>query len=140
MYATRDDMISRFGDEEIRLLTDRDGSAGAIVDAVLDQALADASAEIDGYIGGRYSLPLATVPDVLVRLCCDIARYLLHDERAPEQLQARYEACLKFLTRLGTGELSLGVLDASETGPSANTAEIQSAGSVFARDNSKGFI
>lgn len=140
MYATRDDMISRFGEEEIRLLTDRDGSAGAIVDAVLDQALADASAEIDGYIGGRYSLPLATVPDVLVRLCCDMARYLLHDERAPEQLQKRYEACLKFLIRLGTGELSLGVLDASDTGPSQNTAEIQSAGSVFARDNSKGFI
>ena len=66
MYATRQDMISRFGEEEIRLLTDRDGSAGAIVDAVLDQVLADASAEIDGYIGGRYRLPLVTVPQILL--------------------------------------------------------------------------
>ncbi len=140
MYATRQDMISRFGEEEIRLLTDRDGSTGAIVDAVLDQVLADASAEIDGYIGGRYRLPLVTVPDVLVRLCCDMARYLLNDERAPEQLQKRYEAATRFLTKLGTGELSLGVLDASDTGPSSNTAEIQSAGSVFARNSSKGFI
>lgn len=140
MYATRQDMIDRFGEEEIQLLTDRDGSAGAIVDSVLDQMLADAAAEIDGYIGGRYSLPLATVPDVLVRLCCDSARYLLHDDRAPEQLKVRYDAAIKFLTKLGNGELSLGVLDASDTGPSNNTAEIQSAGSVFARANSKGFI
>jgi len=139
-YATRQDMIDRFGEEELILLTDRDGSAGMIVDAVLDLALADGAATINGYIGGRYKLPLATVPEVLVRLNCDIARYQLYDERAPEQLQKRHEADIDFLTALGSGKLSLGVSDAGETEPSNNVATIESAGSVFSRKNSKGFM
>lgn len=140
LYATIQDMINRFGEDELKLLTDRDGSLGAIADLVLDQALADASAEIDGYLGGRYQLPLPTVPAVLTRICCDIARYLLHDEQAPEQLQKRYESSIKFLRSLGNGELSLGLPDASESGPSNNLAQIESAGSVFGRKQSKGFI
>lgn len=140
MYASRDDMISRFGEDELTLLTDRDGRAGAIVEAVLTQALEDASAEIDGYIGGRYRLPLNPVPAVLTRLCCDMARYNLTDERATEQLQKRYEAAVQFLTRLGKGELSLGFVDTDSQGPSNNTAQIQSDGHVFARSRSKGFI
>lgn len=140
LYATTQDMINRFGEEELQLLTDRDGSLGAIADLVLDQAIADASAEIDGYLGGRYTLPLPSVPAVLTRICCDIARYLLHDERAPEQLQKRYEASVKFLRSLGNGELSLGQPDAGSSGPSNNLAQIESAGSVFGRKQSKGFI
>ncbi|MFN3879801.1 MAG: gp436 family protein [Nitrincola lacisaponensis] len=140
LYATTQDMINRYGQDELVLLTDRDGSLGAIADLVLDQALADASAEIDGYLGGRYQLPLPTVPAVLTRICCDIARYLLHDEQAPEQLQKRYESSIKFLRSLGNGELSLGLPDTGSAGPSNNTAEMHSHGSVFARDKSKGFI
>ena len=140
VYATQQDMINRFGEEELILVTDRDGSANAIVDAVLDQALLDASAEIDGYLGGRYKLPLLTVPAVLTRICCDIARYLLNDERATEQLQARYQDSIKFLRSLGKGELSLGLPDEGETGPSQNLAEIHSDGHVFRRDRSRGFI
>nr|WP_067289908.1 phage protein Gp36 family protein [Marinobacterium profundum] len=140
VYATQADLVQRFGEAELISLTDRDGTAGAIVASVIDQVLADASAEIDGYIGGRYKLPLATVPAVLNRLCCDIARFLLYDVRADDQLVKRYEAVIKFLTALGKGDLSLGLPDEGEAGPSQNLAEIQSDGHVFRRGNSKGFI
>ncbi|QEW05654.1 gp436 family protein [Nitrincola iocasae] len=140
LYATTQDMINRFGEDELQLLTDRDGSLGAIADLVLDQAIADASAEIDGYLGGRYQLPLPTVPAVLTRICCDIARYLLHDEQAPEQLQKRYAEVVAFLRSLGKGEISLGLPDTGSAGPSNNLAQIESAGSVFGRKQSKGFI
>ncbi|MGB0732118.1 MAG: gp436 family protein [Pontibacterium sp.] len=140
MYATTTDMISRFGLQELIDLTDRDGTSGALVEPVLTQALADASAEIDGYIGGRYKLPLVSVPAVLTRICCDIARFHMYDERAPDAISERYNNATKFLASLGKGELSLGLQDEGEDSPSQNLAEISSAGSVFSRENSKGFI
>ncbi|WP_299197978.1 phage protein Gp36 family protein [uncultured Amphritea sp.] len=140
MYAARNDMTKRFGEEELILLTDRDGSTGVIDDTVLNQALADASAEVDGYLGGRYTLPLPSVPDVLVRICCDVARYLLHDEHAPERIEKRYDNAIDFLSKLGTGKISLGMPDEGDASPSNNTAQMCSDGRVFGRKNSKGFI
>ncbi len=54
MYATRDDMESRFGLNEVVMLTDRSRS-GQVDDSVLAGALADAAAEVDGFLAGRYS-------------------------------------------------------------------------------------
>jgi phage gp36-like protein len=140
MYAVKADMLTRFGAEELVLLTDHDADAGVINDAVLDQALADASAEIDGYLGGRYTLPLPTVPAVLTRISCDIARYLLHDEHAPERIEKRYDGAISFLTKLGKGSISLGMPDEGAASPSNNTAQISSDGRVFGRQNSQDFI
>ena len=140
MYATQSDMTTRFSEEELILLTDRDANAGAIDTAVLDQALADASAEIDGYLGGRYTLPLPTVPAVVTRICCDIARYLLHDEHAPERIEKRYDGAVNFLSKLGNGSISLGMPDEGDASPSNNTATMSSDGRVFARADSKAFI
>jgi phage gp36-like protein len=57
-------------------LTDRNYT-GQIDDDVLNGALVQASAEIDGYLCGRYPVPWADEPRVLVGRCCNIARYLL---------------------------------------------------------------
>ncbi|PKG72986.1 DUF1320 domain-containing protein, partial [Shewanella sp. GutCb] len=74
VYASSAQMVARFGEDELVSLTDRDGTAGAIVARVLDVALNDATALINGYLAGRYTLPLPTPPAMLERLCCDIAR------------------------------------------------------------------
>lgn len=141
MYATEQDMINRFSEQEIILLTERQHALDSIDSAVLTQAIADASAEIDGYLVSRYTLPLNHVPPVLARICCDIARYFLCNENAPEHIATRYQDALKFLKSVGEGKLSLGA-DAlgNSAATNANTAHIESAGSVFARDKSKGFI
>ncbi len=39
--------------------------------------MSDSSGQIDGYLAARYTLPLVSVPQNLVRLCCDLARYRL---------------------------------------------------------------
>ncbi|WP_028470036.1 gp436 family protein [Neptunomonas japonica] len=140
MYAVKTDMLTRFGEEELILLTDHDADAGVINDAMLNQALADASAEIDGYLGGRYTLPLPNIPAVLVRISCDITRYLLHDEHAPDRIKERYDGAVSFLNKLGNGSISLGMPDEGDASPSNNTAQISSAGSVFGRESSKDFI
>lgn len=142
MYATPDNMLSRFGEQDLTLLTEREDCVpGEINLALLEQALRDASAEIDGYIAGRYVLPLTTVPAVLERNCCDIARYFLYGDKAPEQVEKRYAAVVKFLTAVSKGDISLGLATTGETaGQSELTVSIESAGSVFGRKSAKGFI
>ncbi|UCX05427.1 gp436 family protein [Shewanella glacialimarina] len=142
LYATTADMLSRFGQQDLVLLTEREDSVpGEINLTVLEQALSDASAEIDGYIVGRYKLPLVTVPTVLERNCCDIARYFLYGDRAPEQVEKRYQAVVKFLTSVSKGDISLGLADTGETVKQSElTVVIESAGSVFSRNSAKGFI
>ncbi|QYK02797.1 gp436 family protein [Shewanella psychrotolerans] len=142
MYATTANMLSRFGEQDLILLTEReDSTPGEINLEVLTQALIDASAEIDGYIVGRYTLPLVTVPTVLERNCCDIARYFLYGDRAPEQVEKRYQAVVKYLTSVSKGDISLGLADTGESADQSElTVVVESAGSVFSRQSSKGFI
>lgn len=106
-YATQSDLVSRFGETEIIQLSDRI-NAGVIDAAVVVDKLADADAEIDAYLGQRYTLPLANVPPVLVRVACDIARYHLFDDRATEDVIRRYTWCVKFLENLAKGVVTLG--------------------------------
>ncbi|SHO58796.1 gp436 family protein [Vibrio quintilis] len=142
MYCTQDDLINRFGEDELIQLTDRDGSTGAVVPAVSAQAITDAGATIDGYIGGRYRLPLSAVPEVLERLACDIARYFLYDRSLDPEHQAakRYSDAISYLKDVAKGSVQLG-LDEQQSKPETTaTAIMQSAGSVFTRDQSKGFL
>ncbi|MBZ0251558.1 MAG: DUF1320 domain-containing protein [Burkholderiales bacterium] len=113
VYATRQEMIDRFGEAEIRQLTDRrDPPAGAIDDTVLDGALADADGMVDSYLAGRYQLPLASVPKILKRYACDIARYFLWKDNAGDTVRRAYEDAEKFLKAVAAGTVALG-LDAS---------------------------
>jgi len=138
-YCTKQDLIDRFGYDELINLTDR-RNTGVIDDTVLSQAIADASAEMDGYLASRYSLPLITVPQALKPLCCDIARYKLYDEQASEQVTKRFDAAIKFLFSVSKGEISLGVDSLGSKAISTDLAQMQSAGSVFSRKKSQGFI
>ena len=89
-YATLQDMIDRFGERELGQIAQ--GVALEVIDADrVERALADASAEIDGYVGTRYPLPLAPVPALLTRAACDVARNRLYADAAPPAVRRRYE-------------------------------------------------
>lgn len=105
-YATQADLETRFGSKELAKLTDR--TAGSVIDAaVVDRALVDAAAEIDGYLAVRYQLPLASVPVALAQPACDIARYNLWGERATEPIKQRYEAAVSRLKDIAGGRFKL---------------------------------
>lgn len=108
-YATVSDMTARFGARELTELTDRTGS-GAPDAGLIEQALTDAAAEIDGYLRGRYALPVApAMPAVLTRIACDLARYLLAAERATEEVRARFEDARRLLAAIADGRVRLGI-------------------------------
>ncbi|PAY00139.1 hypothetical protein CKO50_17085 [Pseudoalteromonas sp. HM-SA03] len=140
-YAAAEDMQNRFNHQDLVLLTERSHSAPGEVDmAVLTQALEDATAEINAYLSGRYMLPLNIVPTALVRICCDIARYFLSGDNAPEHIHQRYMDAVKFLKAVNAGAVSLGIDSQGDKAETNDTAVMESAGSVFARNKAKGFI
>lgn len=141
VYVTKQDMIERFGEQELMLLTDRaTPPAGSIVESVLDQCIRDAGDLIDGHLAGRYTLPLAIVPQILKRTAGTIARFYLHKNGAPDNVRADFEDARKLLRAVATGEVALGLSAGGEKPAGTNAAQMESGVSVFARDKSKGFI
>jgi len=139
MYATLQDLIDRFGEREILLLTDRENT-GQIMAGLVDRALSDGSAAIDGYLGGRYKLPLESVPVRLVRVCCDITRYYLYDDHPPEAVTQLYRDSMDWLRALAKGDVGLGLDGEGEAAVSEDLAQMESDGRVFGRKDSTGFI
>lgn len=129
-YAVQQSLIDRFGQVELAQLTDR--TNGTVIDAaVVAKALADADGQINGYLAGRYALPLAPVPTIMERVACDIARYFLYEDRVTEQVKARYDAAIKFLTDIAKGVVTLGA-DALNAQPAvAAGAQIKAGDRVF---------
>jgi phage gp36-like protein len=132
-YATEQDLIDRYGEEELIQLTDR-ANVGAIDSAVLARAIADADAEIEGYLVGRYALPLASVPPLLARLACDIARYHLYDDAPLEQVRTRYEDARAHLKGIANGTVQLGLPASAGAAPVSGSPEVDAPDRVFSRD------
>ncbi|MDZ7655606.1 MAG: DUF1320 domain-containing protein [Sulfurimicrobium sp.] len=117
MYATIVDMIARFGEEQLVQLTDRLGS-GVLDETVIDQAIADASALVDGYLSGRYPVPLSPAPAILVGYACDLARYNLFPDANLDDVNTvriRQRDAIRFLEQVGQGKLSLGMTPVATT-------------------------
>ena len=115
-YATVKDMVARFSELEVIQLTDRNQD-GLIDEDVAAVALADATAEIDAYLG-RFKRPFTDVPPILKRLCCDIARYRLTASNGvliTDEIRNRYKIdVLDLLRAMAKGEVQLGVDDSGE--------------------------
>jgi phage gp36-like protein len=110
MYATLADLTDRYGQDALLVVADRD--LDGVIDAqIVDDALNDATAEIDSWLAVRYDLPLPTVPSVVTRLCCDIAMYRLSPIAATgtDERRLRYEDALRLMKALANGDASLGL-------------------------------
>ena len=77
-YATRQDLIDRFGAAELDDLSPID-------DDRTPSVLADADAEIDAMLAAAYDLPLVGTYPVLTAIACDIARLRLYDDAVPAE-------------------------------------------------------
>ncbi|MEZ7896018.1 MAG: DUF1320 domain-containing protein [Thauera sp.] len=123
-YATLADMVTRFGQAELVQLTDTLHRPPTTIDTTRVQiAIHDAQMEVDSAIGRIYRLPLAgcvrppvppatepsvVAPPQLTRLTCDIARYFLYDDAAPEhEVVRRYKQAWATLDDLASGTLQL---------------------------------
>lgn len=142
-YATPQDIISRYPNRDLVQLTNEDPTAATVNTAPLQQALNDASAEIDGYLESRFALPLADPPAVLNRLACDIAIYRLQSLRPLHDLEdarRRYDDAIGLLTRVAGGALTLGLAADNREPPTGSDAEaVQGPPRRFSRDKLRGY-
>jgi len=131
-YCIKQDMIDRFGLSELSQLTGYDNS-GVLDDDVLNQSIADADAEINGYLSD-YVLPLTNVPANFRLIACDIARYYLYDDAMIDQVRDRYQNAIKYLVQVGKGAIPLSPDVNGNAPPSPNLAIISSMPPVFGTD------
>jgi len=141
-YSTVDDIKKMLPEEIIVQLTD-DEASGSLNAARAEEAISQADAEIDSYLGGRYSVPLASAPEIVRKLSVDIAIYNLYSRlvsEAPAARAERYRAAVRQLEAISAGRASLGV-DPAPGASKDGRAETNRAGgeNVFTRESLKGF-
>jgi phage gp36-like protein len=139
-YSTLTDIVKLIPEEALIQLTDDEG-LGVVNQSRIDEAIAQADAEIDSYCGSRYTVPMSPVPDIAKKISVDIAIYNLYSrrlEQIPETRAERYKNAIRQLEGISKGIISIGEETAPTEagGPEANkTADDR----TFTKDNMEGF-
>lgn len=121
---TLTDLTTRFDDDELAELTDRESYA-SIDTTVANTAIRDAEAEVESYLntvglvkrtltGELVYIKSAVLPESLALKTCDIARYYLHDDAVTETVQKRYDQAIKWLEKVQKNPAMLtGITDSN---------------------------
>lgn len=111
MYCTFDDLKKALDVERLVELTDDEGF-GEVNQGRIDEAIAAAQGEVDGYLGKRFEVPLLEVPPLIRATAVDLSLYHLMCrtlEVVPETRQKRYGEALRRLRDIASGVISLGI-------------------------------
>lgn len=140
-YASQNDLIERFGEPMLVDLTDRaDPPVGEIDAEVVARALADADAVINGYLSGRYKLPLAQTPDLLRDLAIAIAGYKLHRATASDKVRQDYDDAISTLKQIANGIVRLNVEGVEPTAAGTAGARVTDRERPLTAATLKGYI
>lgn len=136
-YCTQQDMIDRFGLDEIVQLTDLVDSG--LVDADrLNQAIERGASLIDSYCRGSYQIPLSPVDAIIIDINADLARYHLYDDQATEQVAKNHAEAILLLKQIAQQTLYLSA--AAITGSASRGApKFDDDGRVFGRSNTRDY-
>lgn len=99
-YATRTNLVDRYGSDEV---TQRETFSANVT----TQALADADAQINAYVSGRYTVPLSPVPPNILKVACSIARYYMLGDAVTETARSDFDDAMKFLRDVQAGKALL---------------------------------
>lgn len=139
-YVTVAEFRAPLPERDLVRLTDLAGDSDTVDEAVIAQALQDASDEIDSYIGKVVSTPLADPPSHLKVICRDLALHRLyinvgHDMTPQATLR---NAAIRYLERVAAGEVAIGGGPAP-IATSPGIAMTEGAERQITRDSLRGF-
>lgn len=114
---------------------------------LVEEAIEDADAEIDGYLAKRYDVPMSPAPRVLNKFSKDIAAYNLmsrigiNEQDRDKTYLNRYNAAIRFLEGVAKGTISIGTGDAGDTQAQAAQRgfRIEHSERLFSRETMKGW-
>lgn len=132
-YCTESDLLTLIPQKELAELS---ADSGDTPDSqVVAEAINLADAEIDAYLGSRYTLPLTPVPDQVKGLSMDMTLYHLYSRRsvAPTVRRQKYETALSFLKQVAAGEAVVEGASELLTEDEQVQSEFSSATRVFSR-------
>ncbi|MEL7166973.1 MAG: DUF1320 domain-containing protein [Pseudomonadota bacterium] len=140
-YTTLQALTDRFGERLLVELTDRaEIATGAVGTGVVDAAIADTAALIDGYVAARYALPMTVVPPLVASLALDIAIYKLHIYEPSEKIVADYKAAMKSLEGISSGSIRLPIAGAETPSTGGSGARSTDRDRPMTAENLKSFI
>lgn len=136
------DMVNSIVDDIFSESEEDEETKNVKLNQIVEAAIRDADAEIDGYLNRRYPTPLLSPPAVINKLSKDIALYnvlsrngMLKDERENNYFE-RYKYAMKFLENVAKGIADIGITVPAQK---ANTGfKINSNQKIFSRDSMKG--
>lgn len=142
IYATKQDLEDRDGSMLYNFALDR--STDTLNDVWIDEALATADDEINGYLSRRFVLPLPSVPDLLKRQAIVISFYWLgdRDNQVTKLLQERYDRAIAKVKEIAAGKVDLGLPtpDMPPEGAVGKVELVQQNERLFTRNSLKGVL
>lgn len=112
---------------------------------IVEQAIADADAEIDGYLAKRYKVPFEKTPQVINKFAKDIALYNMVSRKGVNENDrektylTRYNAAIAFLTKVAEGRISIGVSENNTEDAARIGFSMSNSPRLFSRGNMKGW-
>lgn len=148
-YSTREEVREMIKDDALNAIIgdtfiEEPAKREELVGPIIDAAIGDADAEIDGYLAKRYAVPLSPAPKVINKFSKDIAVYNLFsrigiDESSDEKTYLnRYNSAIKFLTFVAEGKVSLGAESDDPATAAATGFSVTSNPRLFSRDQMRG--
>jgi phage gp36-like protein len=111
-YCTLDDLKQDISETELQQLTD-DERLGTVNEARINAAIGDAGDLIDGFLRGRYTLPLDPAPTIIKTIAKEITIYRLFlrkkRQTISKEMTDNYNAQIKLLKGIQQGEIQLGI-------------------------------
>lgn len=141
-YASLQSMITRYGLDMLVGLTDRaQPQTGQLNGTVVERALEAADQLINGFVGGRYVLPLVDVPPLLSDLAEAIAAWKLHPYKPDEKIAEDYKDALRTLRDISDGKITLAVPSTSAPATvEGSGARLTDRERPLTAENLKGYI
>lgn len=140
-YATLAQLLERFGEAALVALTDRAQFAENVVDeAVVNRAIADADATIDGYLARRYTLPLTITQPLLTDVAGALVFWKLHTHTPDQKVKDDYTEAMKILDRISAGTIALTAAGIEAPNVQGTGVQITDRERLLTQDNMTGFI
>ena len=119
VYCTLDDILQAVGINAVAKLSN-DNNPAIVEDSVVNNLIKNNSELIDGYLRGRYALPLINQHQILNQINIDLVKYDLYKrrEQVTDRMQESRKELLAILSNIQKGVITLDEGNA-ETRPSA---------------------